>query len=44
VTDEVSTDIGEDGYRWYAERSQARGQTFQKTWTIDVTFRDATGS
>ena len=40
----VFHDIGEDGYRWYAERSQDRGATFQKTWTIDVTARDESES
>jgi hypothetical protein len=40
----VFHDIRENGYRWYAERSQDRGQTFQKTWTIDVTSPDESGS
>lgn len=37
----VFYDIGETGYRWYAESSDDRGRTFKKTWTIDVTFRKA---
>ena len=35
----VFYEIGEKGYRWYAESSTDRGETFTKTWTIDVTPR-----
>ena len=40
----VFHDIREDGYRWYAETTNDHGETFTKTWLIDVTPRkvDAT--
>jgi hypothetical protein len=36
----VFHDIGDHGYSWYAERSSDRGETFEKTWTIDVSYRN----
>ncbi len=35
----VFHDIREEGYRWYAERTNDHGATFAKTWLIDVTQR-----
>ena len=31
-------DIKEKGYRWFAESSNDRGKTFNKTWEIEVEF------
>lgn len=35
----VFHDIEADSYRWFAESSTDRGETFTTTWTIDVTRR-----
>lgn len=40
----VFHDIRKDGYRWYAERTTDHGETFTKTWLIDVTPRQSAGS
>ena len=40
----VFHDIREGGYRWYAERTIDHGETFTKTWLIDVKPRAAAGT
>jgi hypothetical protein len=35
----VFHDVRAGGYRWYSERSNDHGATFEKYWTIDVTPR-----
>lgn len=32
-------DIEADRYQWFAESSRDRGETFQTTWTIEMTRR-----
>lgn len=31
--------VEENGYKWFSEQSTDRGQTFQTTWTLDMTRR-----